>query len=172
MEMEENELKNPMPMKSLLVLFSYHHKNTEKIAKVFAKVLDAQIKWTYEINPEELQQYDLIGFGSGIYSSKHHESLLELVDELPEVTGKKAFIFSTCGAPIAIGGQKTLDDYAIKCHSLLREKLNAKGYLIIDEFICAGFNTNSFLKLFGGINKGRPNAEDLKNAEEFAKSLI
>jgi flavodoxin len=160
------------PIKSLLVLYSYHHHNTEKIAKVFAKVLDAQIKWPQEINPEELQQYDLIGFGSGIYSSKHHESLLELVDELPEVTGKKAFIFSTCGAPIAIGGQKTLDDYAIKCHSLLREKLNAKGYLIIDEFICAGFNTNSFLKLFGGINKGRPNAEDLKNAEEFAKSLI
>jgi len=40
MEMEGNELKNPMPMKSLLVLFSYHHKNTEKIANVFATVLD------------------------------------------------------------------------------------------------------------------------------------
>jgi flavodoxin len=28
-------------MKSLLILFSYHHNNTEKIANVFAKVLDA-----------------------------------------------------------------------------------------------------------------------------------
>jgi len=54
---------------------------------------------------------------------------------------------------------------------LLREKLKAKGYLIIDEFICAGFNTNSFLKLFRGINKGRPNANDLKRAEEFARKL-
>jgi len=33
-----------LPMKSLLVLYSYHHNNTEKIANVFAKVLDAQIK--------------------------------------------------------------------------------------------------------------------------------
>jgi hypothetical protein len=43
--------------------------------------------------------------------------------------------------------------------------------VIIDEFICAGFNTNSFLKLFGGINKGRPNVEDLRRAEEFALNL-
>ena len=56
-------------------------------------------------------------------------------------------------------------------HSALREKLQSKGYTIVDEFGCVGFNTNSFLKRFGGINKGRPNAEDLKNAEEFARGL-
>jgi hypothetical protein len=27
------------------------------------------------------------------------------------------------------------------------------------------------MKWFGGMNKGRPNAEDLKNAEIFAKNL-
>ena len=43
--------------------------------------------------------------------------------------------------------------------------------MIVDEFTCAGFNTNSFSKLFGGINKGRPNAQDLKRAEKFAQSL-
>lgn len=158
-------------MKSLLVLYSYHHHNTQKIAEVFADVLNAEIKWSNEIDPEELKDYTLIGFGSGIYSSKHHESLLELADKLPQVKNKKAFIFSTCGAPVAIGGQKTLDDYAIKCHSLLREKLKDKGYEIIDEFICAGHNTNSFLKIFGGINKGRPNSQDLKNAQDFAVNL-
>ncbi len=51
-------------MKSLLVLFSYHHNNTEKIAKVMAKVLDAQIKTPQQTNPEELRQFDLVGFGS------------------------------------------------------------------------------------------------------------
>jgi len=54
---------------------------------------------------------------------------------------------------------------------LLREKLQSKGYMIVDEFSCKGFNTNSFLKLFGGMNKGRPNALDLKHAEEFAQNL-
>ena len=53
----------------------------------------------------------------------------------------------------------------------MREKLQSKGYIIVDEFSCPGYNTNSFLKLIGGINKGRPNTEDLKKAEELALKL-
>ena len=150
------------PMRSLLILYSYHHKNTEKVADVFARVLDAQIKTPQEVNIEELQEYDLIGFGSGIYSGKHHQSLFDLVDEIPQVTDRKAFIFSTCSFAREVD----------KNHTTLREKLQSKGYNIVDEFGCRGFNTNSFIKYFGGMNKGRPNAEDLKNAEEFAKGML
>jgi flavodoxin len=150
-------------MKSLLVLYSYHHNNTEKIAKVFARILDAQIKTPEQINPEELQEYSLIGFGSGIYGEKHHKLLLDLADKLPQVINKKAFIFSTSAL--------TGEDKAAKDHSMLREKLQSKGYMIVDEFQCKGFNTNSFMRYFGGMNKGRPNAEDLKHAEEFAMNL-
>jgi len=150
-------------MKSLLVLFSYHHNNTEKIANVFAKVLDAQIKTPQQTNPEELQEYDLIGFGSGIYGGKHHKLLLDLADNLPHIANRKAFIFSTSAM--------TRETKVAKDHSQLREKLQSKGYMIVDEFNCKGFNTNSFMKYFGGMNKGRPNAEDLKHAEEFAQNL-
>ncbi|MFX0059391.1 MAG: flavodoxin family protein [Candidatus Hodarchaeota archaeon] len=150
-------------MKSLLVLYSYHHNNTEKIAKVFAEVLDAQIKRPQQINPEELQEYDIIGFGSGIYGAKHHKLLLDLADKLPQITNRKAFIFSTSAMQGA--------DKVAKDHSLLREKLQSKGYMIVDEFACKGFNTNSFLKYFGGMNKGRPNSEDIKQAEDFAQNL-
>jgi flavodoxin len=150
-------------MKSILVLYSYHHKNTEKIANVFAKVLDAQIKSPQQINVEELQDYSLIGFGSGIYGGKHHKLILDLTDTLPQISSKKAFIFSTS----AMQGK----DKVAKDHSLLRKKLQSKGYVIVDEFSCKGFNTNSFMKYFGGMNKGRPNAEDLKHAEEFAHKL-
>jgi hypothetical protein len=41
MEEKGYNLRNPLPGKSLLVLYSYHHMNTEKVPKVFAKVLDA-----------------------------------------------------------------------------------------------------------------------------------
>jgi len=153
-------------MRSLLVVFSYHHKNTEKIAKVFAQVLDAEIKTPQEINPDELHNYNLVGFGSGIYGEKHHQTLLDLTYNLLHVTNKNAFIFSTHGAPSIVG-----EEYVEKNHSILREKLQSKGYIIVDEFSCRGFNTNSFTKLFGGINKGRPNAEDLKHAEAFAQNL-
>jgi flavodoxin len=161
--MENKEHKDPLEMKNLIVLFSYHHNNTEKIAKVVGKVLDAEIRTPKEIKPEELPDYDLVGFGSGIYSAKHHESLLELADELPEINNKMVFLFSTAG----ITGKSK----AFKDHATLREKLQSKGYIIVDEFQCKGFNTNSFLKLFGGMNKGRPNTKDFKNAEEFAWSL-
>ncbi len=153
----------------LLIVYSYHHNNTQKVAEVFAKVLDAEIKTPQQINPEELQGYDLIGFGSGIYDYQHHTSLLELVDKLPQVSDKKSFIFSTTGAPAVFGESALVEGK--EQHQNLREKLQSKGYTVIDEFICAGFNTNKFLKYFGGINKGRPNEEDLKHAEEFAQNL-
>ncbi|MEE9540927.1 MAG: flavodoxin domain-containing protein, partial [Candidatus Thorarchaeota archaeon] len=97
-------------MKALLVLFSYHHNNTERIANVFAKVLDAQIKTPQQINPEELQEYSLVGFGSGIYGAKHHKSLLDLADELPQVTNRKAFLFSTSGVSRKFAVYKSIDD--------------------------------------------------------------
>ena len=150
-------------MKSLIVVFSYHHKNTHKIAEVMAKALDAKVKSPQQTVLEELSQYDLVGFGAGIDSGKHYRELLDFADALPQVIDKKTFIFSTSG----MTGEKKL----IKDHLALREKLQAKGYLIADEFQCKGFNTNSFLKYFGGINKGRPNEEDLKHAEEFAQNL-
>ena len=152
-----------MVMRSLLVVISIHHNSTGKIADAMAKVLDAQIKKPQQINPEELQKYDLVGFGSGIYDATHHKALHNLADKLPQVSNKKAFIFSTSGV--------SWKAKVVKDHSKLREKLQSKGYLIVDEFQCKGFNTNSFLKYFGGMNKSRPNAEDLKKAEEFAKNL-
>ena len=151
-------------MKSLLVVYSYHHMNTEKIAKVFAKVLDAEIKTPHQIDPEELHEYGLIGFGAGIDCGKHHKPLLDLADSLPQVNNKKAFIFSTSG----MTGEKK----AAKDHSALRKKLEAKGYRIVGEFQCKGFNTNSFLKFFGGMNKGSPTDEDFERAEEFALNLM
>ncbi|MHA1555711.1 MAG: flavodoxin family protein [Candidatus Heimdallarchaeota archaeon] len=148
-------------MKSLLVLYSYHHKNTEKIANAIAKILDAEIKTPQQTNPVELQDYNLVGFGSGIYGENLHKSVLDFADNLPQVTNKKAFIFSTSALAEKNSNHKTL-----------RKKLQSKGYEIVDEFNCRGFNTNSFLKFFGGMNKGRPNEKDLKNAEEFAQKIL
>ena len=150
-------------MKCKLIVYSYHHNNTQKIAETMAKVLDAEIQTPQQTNPEELQKYDLVGFGAGIDSGKHYKVLLDYVEKLPQVNNKSAFIFSTAG----VTGEKKL----AKDHSTLREKLEAKGYRIVDEFQCRGFNTNVFLKYFGGMNKGRPNEEDLKLAEAFAEKL-
>ena len=74
-------------------MFSYHHGNTEKIANVIAEILDARVKRPQEITPEEFQDCDLIGFGSGIHGGKLHSDLLDLADALPDVVNKEAFVF-------------------------------------------------------------------------------
>jgi len=149
--------------RTLLVLTSYHHRNTETVAEVIADVLDAQIAAPQDVNSADLQDYAVLGFGSGIYGAKHHEAVLELANRLPLATGKRAFIFST--SAIINKGKATAD------HSVLREILESKGYTIVDEFSCRGFNTNSFMKYFGGMNRGRPNAKDLERARAFARKL-
>jgi len=158
-------------MKCLIVVYSYHHNNTQKVAQAMATVLDAQVKSPQETVPDELGQYDLVGFGSGIDSGKHYKEILDFADNLPRVSNKKAFVFSTSGMPIGISGRQRLEEYTNKCHTTLKDILQSKGYSIVDEFGCAGFNTNKFLWRFGGLNKGRPDAEDLRHAEEFALKL-
>ncbi|MFO7792414.1 MAG: flavodoxin family protein [Candidatus Saliniplasma sp.] len=154
-------------MKSLIICKSIHHGNTKKVADRMAKVLDSEVVEPEEVDLDEIGEYDILGFGSGIYSGKHHETLYALVDKLPKVENKKVFIFSTCGTPEMV----LREEYFRKTHSRLKEKLQSKGYTVVDEFGCIGLNTNSFLKLFGGINKGRPEEDDLKRAEEFVKDL-
>jgi flavodoxin len=152
----------------LIILSSYHHKNTEKIAHVIADVLSAEIVEPQKVDPGELQKVDLIGFGSGIYDGHHHNSQLDFVDKLPITKNKKAFIFSTTGAPKFVVN----DNFVKQNHALIKEKLESKGYEIIGEFECRGWNTNSFLEYFGGLNKTHPNEEDLNNAKIFAHSLV
>src|SRR5665648_392292 len=131
-------------MSALIVLFSYHHKNTEKIGQVIAPIIGAETKVPQQIEPTELSNYGLVGFGSGIYFGKHHRTLLEFADKLSQQNGKKAFIFSTSGQ----AGNE------VKLHKRLREKLIAKGFTIIGEFNSPGFDTYGFLKIVGGIQKG------------------
>jgi flavodoxin len=171
MEKNGNEFNDTGPVKSLVVVFSYHHKNTEKIAQVIAKFLDAPVTTPQQVNPEDLYEYTLIGFGSGIYSAQNHTSLLDLAGNLQQANGRKAFIFSTFGAPAGLFKGDRLTEFIHNNHRALREKLELRGYTVIDEFACAGFNTNSFLKYLGGLNKGRPDEEDLKHAEEFAVNM-
>jgi flavodoxin len=146
-------------MKRLIVYASVHHQNTEKVAQAMAEELGADLLPVGQAQPETLTAYDLIGFGSGIYGGKFHETLLQFVEGLPTVTGKQAFIFSTCG----IRGTEW--------HAALKEMLVNRGFSITGEFSCKGLDTVGPLKLFGGINKGRPNEEDLEEARVFARRL-
>jgi flavodoxin len=154
--------------KAVIALYSYHHGNTEKLARVFAETLDAEI-----MKPEDIREADygrIVGFGSGIYGEKHHKSLRDLAEKLPQVEKKGCFLFSTMGIPVAFG-ESSIQSAIPKSHRALRDRLESKGYVVAGEFSCPGFNTNMFLRHLGGVNKGRPNAADLEKAAEFIKSI-
>ncbi|HEU65756.1 MAG TPA: flavodoxin [Chloroflexi bacterium] len=150
-------------MKTLIIYVSVHHGNTEKIARVMANILDVCLLQVEQADASILEQYDLIGFGSGIYFGKHHKSLLNFVDKLSMTINKKAFVFSTSGL-------RKLS-FVHNFDKPLRKKLQRKGFDIIGEFSCRGLDTYRATKLVGGINRGRPNAEDLRRAEDFASGL-
>jgi flavodoxin len=147
----------------LIIVYSYHHNNTLKVAKAMADVIQADVKRPSEVTTDDIFDYDIIGLGAGIDSGKHYKPLLDYADSLPESAQFKTFIFSTSG----VQGDKKVD----KDHKALRDILKSKGIEVLDEFSCKGFNTNSFLKYFGGINKNSPNAEDIENAMTFAQSI-
>ncbi|HUW46753.1 MAG TPA: flavodoxin family protein, partial [Dehalococcoidia bacterium] len=146
-------------MKALIIYISVHHGNTERVAKAMANILDADLLQMKQVDASVLEQYDLIGFGSGIYFGKHHKNLLDFVDMLPMLRNKKAFVFSTSG----LGKIPFVHNF----DKPLKEKLQRKGFDIIGEFSCRGLDTYRATKLVGGVNKGRPNAEDLRQAEDF-----
>lgn len=151
-------------MKTLIVYHSIHHRNTEKIAKVIAKALHADtVSPPDKLKKTDLKKYDLVGFGSGIYFSMHHEKLFDLIDRLPTQHNKKAFLFATSGS----WEVKFLNDFSLP----LKTKLRNKGFMLIGTFTCRGYDTVGPLKAIGGLHKGRPDHADLQDAKKFALRL-
>ena len=104
----------------------------------------------------DLSSYDMIGFASGIYFSKFHQSILKFAEKnLPD--DKKVFLICTYGGS---GNYKSIERILDKKHASVDGKFGCKGYDTFGPF-----------KLFGGIAKGHPDDKDIQNAVEFVKNL-
>lgn len=146
-------------MKILIVYSSIHHGNTQKIANIIAETLGAELIQTSEMKGNLIEDYDLIGFGSGIFHRKHHAKLFQVIENA-NIQGKNVFVFSTSGT----GNEKN--------NKPLIELLSTKGAIIKNSFSCKGYDTYGPFKWIGGIAKGHPDTKDLERAKTFAKTLI
>ena len=144
-------------MKTAIVYKSVHHQNTKKVAEVISNCLEGDMFDLNDFHPQKIQEYDLIGFGSGIYYNKPHKSMRKFLEGLNKVTGKDAFTFITSGDG--------------RPNNWLSKQLTGKGFNILANFNCKGFDTVGPFKLIGGLNKGHPNEDDLLRAEVFAKKV-
>ncbi|MFE6839748.1 flavodoxin family protein [Streptomyces sp. NPDC057705] len=153
-------------MKTLLVCTSVSHGNTRRVAQAMADVLDARVLTPQEASAADpagydLAGYDLVGFGSGVFSQRMHPDLLAFARALPPSSGR-AFVFATSGLP-----QLPLAPFTRP----LTRLLHAKGFAVEPAFTCRAFDTWAPFDLIGGINRQRPNEDDLSAARAFARAL-
>ncbi|MFC6010313.1 flavodoxin family protein [Nocardia lasii] len=149
-------------MKTLLVCKSVSHGNTRRIADTIGQVLDARVVDPSEIAPTDLTDYNLVGFGSGIYYMNFHPDLRRFIAALPPRPHGKAFHFRTSGTP---------EPPMLRYATTLSRRLEQKGFQVLDTFDCRGHDTWLPLRLIGGISKGHPDATDISAASAFATAL-
>ncbi len=145
-------------MKTAIIYHSEHHGNTKKLLDAIVKSADVTLIQASECASEDLSGFDLIGFASGIYYQKFHESVLEAAEKyLPR--DKKVFFIHTCGVK-----RSSYTDAISKI-------AKSKDAEILDSFDCLGYDTFGPFKLIGGVAKGHPNEEDIEKAVRFFNNL-
>ena len=73
-------------MRTAIVYASVHHGNTEKLVKRIAEECQVDLIDAVKQPDADLSSYDMIGFASGIYFSKFHQSILEFVEKIYRTT--------------------------------------------------------------------------------------
>ena len=143
-------------MRKAIVYTSVHHGNTEKLVKSIAEECQVDLIDAIKQMNADLDDYDMIGFASGIYYSKFHQSILKFSEENLSAD-KKVFLICT------YGGSANFKS--------IEQILNKKHASVVGKFGCKGYDTFGPFKLVGGIAKGHPDEEDMKNAVDFVKGL-
>ncbi|MGN0738657.1 MAG: flavodoxin domain-containing protein [Treponema sp.] len=145
-------------MKTVIVYASHHHGNTKKIVDAVSQKFQIDVVDAEQTSLVNLENYDLIGFASGIDFGKFYEPVVNIAKTLPE--GKKVFAMFTCGSISGKLGDE-IKEIAVE------RKCTFEG-----KYGCKGYDTYGPFKLVGGKNKNHPDDEEIKNAVLFCEGLI
>jgi flavodoxin len=143
-----------------LLVFSSRTDNTRKVAEAMAKPLAADLVSIEQLKDHQLRARPLIGLGSGVYWLRLDRRIIDLAPKIP--SDCRVFIFSTSG-----WRGKFLERFF---RSELEKHLQQRGIEVAGRWHCPGQDRQALFKWLN-ISRGRPNAEDLRSAREFAASL-
>lgn len=152
-------------MKTLIIYCSEYNKNTEKIARIFAQKTDCELVNIRGANNINIENYNLIGFGSGVYRESLSPKVLKLVNRL-NLKGKNVFVFSTSGV-----GMKFYNNSLIKLLEL-KGGINKGSFACKGSFIARDFTDKKIFDIMGRLSQGHPNDKDIKKAERFIVKVI
>ena len=145
-------------MKTAICCYSRHHGNTRRVAEAMALEGGVDLIDVTTRQMVRLEEYDCIGFASGIYGFEFHRAVTAFARQyLPE--GKPVFFVCTYGG-LRGAGAKELE-------KLARER----GCPVLGTFGCKGYDTFGPFRLVGGIAKGHPDEQDLNNARAFYREM-
>ena len=145
-------------MKTAIVYYSKHHGNTKKLLDAIAEKNEVTLIDVTEQPEADLSAYDRIGLASGIYYNNFAKQLITFCEAyLPEK--KDVFFIYTHGAPKGM------------FLTAIRKITEQKKCKEIGSYHCLGYDTFGPFKLLGGIAKGHPTEEELKEAVSFYQNL-
>ncbi|MDO5096610.1 MAG: flavodoxin domain-containing protein [Peptostreptococcaceae bacterium] len=142
--------------KLAIVYASVHHKNTEKLLQGIQAECPIDLFDLTKEQELDLSSYDAVGYASGIFALKMHSLIYKILDE-NKTLPKKAIAICTSG----VGKGKSAAKFA--------KYLQEKGFEVVGEFECKGFDTFGPFKLIGGINRKHPDEKDIANGIAFLK---
>jgi flavodoxin len=152
-------------MKALIVYSSDYNNNTEKIAKVFAKKINADLINLKNSKDIKVDSYDLIGFGSGVYRESMAPKLFNLAEKL-NLKGKNVFVFSTSGVGMKFYNNKLIRLLESK-EAVCKGSFACKG-----SFVSKDFSDNKIFEVMSKFAVGHPNDKDLVKAERFISKVV
>lgn len=146
-------------MKILVYINSTHRQNTMKISEAMAEAAPLTIVDVRDASKYNVRDYDIVGFGSGIYAGKFSKKIINLIDKNLEDL-QNVFLFSTSGTG------------KIKYNESLVTYLNANCKNVLGSFACKGLCKWFIFALVGGIGKGHPDADDFDAAQTFIGQVM
>ena len=143
-------------MKTIIIYASVHHENTKKVVDAIAKENEVEVLDATQVKEKDLSGYDLIGFASGIYYGKFHQSVQNFASvNLSE--NKQVFLICTCGGSAVFKSMEGI--------------VSSRQCKLIGEYSCKGYDTFGPFKIVGGIAKGHPDEKDIADAVRFYREL-
>lgn len=144
-------------MKSIIIYDSHHHENTKKLVSKIAEIYAVETADARKNTAINLNEYDLIGFASGIDFGKFYPSVINAAKTLP--AEKYVYALYTCGMDNKKYGEEICD---------IAKSKNCK---FLGKYGCKGYDTYGPWKLVGGINKNHPNNAELAETLHFYKAI-
>lgn len=145
-----------------IVIYSTRSGNTEKVAKAIASELNcecAKISGTSNPSTPNLDSYDMVFIGTGIYKGQPSSDLLNYLNAINMRTRRQFALFTTC-----FGWGKEVADQNVV--GTLKRALEMKGQkMVSNRYSCFGGG-------LGLVKRGHPDASELAGAKKWARAII